>query len=313
MLFHLAQYDITGTVDLSSAEAVADTVCSTLGQRDGGIDDALIHRSFGDLAAAFWGNYPGLQPCDTPYHDLRHSLGTTLVTARLVDGYEAVHQGSGQALGRELRTLAVLLALFHDIGFLRRDDELAVNGASLIKEHEARSVEFSRAYLRQTPLAHLADQAELIQTTNFARPVAATLAGRSEPLCVVGRLIGTADLVSQMAGRYYLERCRDYLYREFVIAGADRVSLPDGSTKMLYTSGEDLLSKTPGFYDHLVKPRLENEFAQSYRYLTAHFGGSDPYTESIQHNLAFLQEVIASGDFSRLKRRPPALLPDSVG
>jgi len=104
-------------------KAVADAVCAILAKRYGSDLDSLVHQAFVDIEDAFWGRYPGLLSCDTPYHDLRHSLGTALLMARMVDGYEATHGVDLPALGRDKGTLAVLLALFHDIGFLRRYDE----------------------------------------------------------------------------------------------------------------------------------------------------------------------------------------------
>ena len=38
-----------------------------------------------------------------------------------------------------------------------------------------------------------------------------------DTLC--GHLLGTADLIAQMADRCYLEKCRDRLYKEFVLGG----------------------------------------------------------------------------------------------
>src|SRR5215472_7209847 len=40
---------------------------------------------------------------------------------------------------------------------------------------------------------------------------------------MVGHLLGTADMIAQMADRCYLEKCRDRLYAEFVLGG---VALP---------------------------------------------------------------------------------------
>ena len=35
----------------------------------------------------------------------------------------------------------------------------------------------------------------------------------------LGHLLGTADMIAQMADRCYLEKCRDRLYPEFVLGG----------------------------------------------------------------------------------------------
>src|SRR5207253_1205788 len=62
----------------------------------------------------------------------------------------------------------------------------------------------------------------------------------------VGHLLGTADMIAQMADRCYLEKCRDRLYAEFVLGG---VALPfsQGNPRVKYASGLDLLRQTPEF------------------------------------------------------------------
>lgn len=304
--------DVTGTVDLSNPRAVADAVCLILGRRYGSGIDGPVRQAFADIENAFWGRYPDLLQCDTPYHDLRHSLGTALLMARLVDGYEAAHGADEVSLGPEEGVLAVLLGLFHDIGFLRRRNEAHLKGACLVREHEQRGVDFMRTYLAAGAFPHLAAQAELIHATNFSQLIAETLNGLPPQLFLIGQMLGTADLVSQMAGRYYLERCRYFLFREFVVAGMDRTIAPNGETIVLYATPEDLLRKTPGFFEHLVKRRLEEDFARVYRYVAPHFGGVDPYAEAIQRNLAYLQDMIKRNDFSGLRRKPVPLMPLSV-
>lgn len=224
----------------------------------------------------------------------------------------AIHGGDRPALGAELATLGVLLALFHDVGFIRRLSEAGINGACLIREHEQRGVDYMRGYLAAGPLAHHAALAELIHTTNFAKCACEILEGLSPVLTDLGKMLGTSDLISQIAGRYYLERCRYFLFKEFVAAGADRTTSPSGDVVILYPTPEDLLRKTPGFYEHLVKPRLDGEFSRAYRYVAAHFGGDDPYARSIQRNLDFLRGLIERDDFSRLIRKPVPLMPVPV-
>jgi len=301
--------DVTGTVDMTDPAAVTDEVCGILGGRFPDINETLIRQAFGDIVDAFWGRYPKLLVCDTPYHDLRHSLGTALLMARMVDGFEAARDTGTPALGVDKGTLAVLLALYHDIGFLRRDTESNINGAHLINVHEQRGVDFMRSYLARGPLARFADHAGLIHATNFNMPLAEALADLPPEFHVIGKMLGTADLVSQISGRYYLERCRDFLFREFVIAGADRTVTASGESIVLFATPDDLLRKTPEFYEHLAKKRLEGDFEHIYRCVAAHFGGDDPYQRAMQQNLHFLNELIARDDFSGLRRQAAALMP----
>jgi len=308
---NINQSDVTGAVNLTSPKATADAVCAILAKRYSGFNEQAVRQAFIDIEDAFWGRFPGLLPCDTPYHDLRHSLSTALLMARLVDGYEATHGPEVSSLGSDEGTLAVLLALFHDIGFLRRDDEAEMNGACLIHDHEQRGVDFMRMYLANGPFARFKDQASLIHATNFDHPIEETLSGLPRELFVIGQLLGTADLVSQIGGRYYLERCRYFLFQEFVAAGADRIVSPSGETVVLYATPEDLLRKTPDFYERVVKRRLEEDFAKVYRYVAPHFGGDDPYARGMQRNMSYLKDMIERDDFSSLRRKPIPLIPKS--
>lgn len=309
MSAHFSQNDVTGTVNLCDAGAVADAVCAVLARCYPDFDETPLRQGFADIDDAFWGRYPGLLACDTPYHDLRHFLDTALLMARMVHGFEITHAAHGAGLGAEQGSLAVLLALFHDIGFIRLESEAHINGASLTHDHERRSVDFMREYLARGPFAHRAGQSELIHATDFANPISQSLAGFPDNLVLIGKLLGTADLVSQISGRYYLENCRDALFHEFVIAGTDRMVSPTGETLVLYPTADDLLRKTPGFYKHLVKKRLDEDFDQVYRYVAAHFGGPDPYALGTQRNMSHLRQLIARNDFSSLRRKPVPMLP----
>src|SRR5262245_18273501 len=90
MLSARAPLDLTGTVRLDSAAAVAEASAALLATHFPATrpDAAFLRRSFDDIEAAFWGEYPGYLACDTPYHDLRHSLDTALLVARMIDGYQ---------------------------------------------------------------------------------------------------------------------------------------------------------------------------------------------------------------------------------
>ena len=88
---------------------------------------------------------------------------------------------------------------------------------------------------------------EIIHFTGYEVPFAhieARVPDRRD--ITVGHLLGTADMIAQMADRCYLEKCRDRLYAEFVLGG---VALPfsDGNPQVKYASGLDLLRQTPDF------------------------------------------------------------------
>jgi hypothetical protein len=295
------QNDVTNSVDLCDAQAVADAVCVIAGRRYSGFDPNPLRQGFTDMAQACAGRYPGLLMCDTPYHDLRHFLDVALLMARLVDGYE-MREDANDPLSAEQFSVAVLLALFHDVGLLRRANEAHLQGAALTGNHERRGVDFMWDYLARGQLAPFADQAALILVTDMTCPVAESLRGLPVKQLCIGQMLGTADLLSQLSGRYYLENCRDALYSEFVISGANRTVLANGETQVLYESPQDLLRKTPAFFENIAKSRLEQDFAQVYRHLVSHFGGDDPYARGMYRNLAYIEQLAARNDFSGLRR-----------
>ena len=305
-------FDLTGTVRLDCAATVSDAVARLLIERfpDAESDLPFLKKAFDDVEAAFWGDFSGYLSCDTPYHDLRHALDTALLTARMVDGYQSIHARTVSALSGTEAVLAVFLALAHDTGFLRRIDEAHLCGAQLSQEHEARSVDFVRAYLAGGPLADFGDSAELIHVTCFAQATADVLHGHREQQAAIARMIGSADLISQVSDRCYLERCRDYLYHEIRVAGMDRTRDAAGQECIRYLDGIDLLAKTPGFYDGLVRRRLEDDFGNIQHVLGRHFGEVNPYADSIRANLDYLRRLIGENRLGDgLRRHPAPLLP----
>jgi hypothetical protein len=120
-------------------------------------------------------------------------------------------------------------------------------------------------------------------------------------------MLGSADLIGQMADRIYLEKCRDFLYEEFVLAGIAQRQSADGSVEVRYSSAVDLLAKTPRFYENVAKKRLDGLFGGLHEIVSTHFGGHNPYRERIERNISFLKQILAEGDFERLRRKSVTL------
>lgn len=304
----LVPQDVTGTVNLFDAHSVADAVCAISQHRYPDFNVQQMRQGFADLDQACLGRYPGLLPCNTPYHNLTHFLDAALLMARLVDSYEMRDNANATDLvSGEQFSVAVLLALFHDVGLLRRVHEIHRPAAEPPGELERRSVDFMRNYLEHSALASYAGQAELILVTDLTRPVSESLHGLPAKLVAIGHMLGTADLLSQMSGRYYLENCRDALYAELVTTTDQRKVSAQPVTPALYDSPQDLLRKTPVFYENVVKKRLDRDYEQVYLHLPKHFGGDDPYMRGLQRNLAYLEQLIERNDFSGLRRKPPLM------
>src|SRR5687767_3656826 len=298
----LNQNDVTNRVNVEDPARVRDAVLALYGARYPGIDPAPLERAFADFQALFEGQYPGYFACDTLYHDMRHTLDMTLALARLVDGHDRAC-AAGDRLGPRRAVLGVLIALLHDAGYLRRSAEAGVeNGAIFTKTHVSRSAELIAAYLPTVGFsaeARLA--AQLVHFTGYEIDIDQIQIEDPKDR-LVGCIVGTADLLGQMSDRMYLEKCREFLYKEFVWGKVARERLPDGHEIVRYAAAEDLIIKTPGFYEYVVRARIQKKLGSVDRYAEAHFDGPSPYQSEIDRNMDFLRETIETADFSRLRR-----------
>lgn len=104
------------------------------------IDREWITRVFYDIVSLFRGWWPDYRSYTTPYHDLRHTMGTTLAMARLLHGAVVV----GERFTRRDVHLGLISALVHDTGYLQRIYEDVGTGAKYSRNHVERSIVFAR-------------------------------------------------------------------------------------------------------------------------------------------------------------------------
>jgi len=302
MYERLSQNDVTNRVNVENPYRVRDAVLALFGTRYPGEDFAPLARAFDDFHALFEGRYPGYLHCDTLYHDMRHTLDMSLAMARLIDGHDRTCAPPDR-LGPRRAMLGMLAALLHDCGYLKRASEGRVeNGAVFTKVHVSRSADFVKGYL---PLigftAEASTAAKLVHFTGYEMEIAdIQIADPKDRL--LGCMVGTADLIGQMSDRMYLEKCREFLYREFVLGQVARETTHDGREIVRYGSPEDLMLKTPGFYEYVARVRIESKLAGADRFVEAHFDGQNPYQREIDRNMAFLRGAIEDGDLQRLRR-----------
>ena len=296
------EFDVTNRINVERVDEVRDAVLQVFAARYPGEDLAPLRRAFEDMKALFEGRYPGYLACDTLYHDLRHTLDMTLATARLIDGHDRTCAPADR-LGPRRAMLGVMVALLHDSGYIRRASESGIeNGAVFTKIHVSRSAEFLAGYLPTVGFAQEAGRAsQLTHFTGYELDI--DLIGLKDARDhLLGCIIGTSDLISQMADRQYIEKCRDFLYREFVWGGIAREVQPDGREVVRYASPTDLVIKTPGFYHYLAKPRIEKRLGSVDRFAEAHLDGPNLYQLEIARNMDYLHDTIERGDFERLRR-----------
>lgn len=298
-------YDITNQINVTDPESVRDAITQiSLETYKSSRNILKIHQAFADFQALFEGDFPGYYACDTLYHDMQHTLDVTLTMARLMNGYEREHPHD--QLGEDRFTLGIIVALFHDAGYIRRkSDVYAINGAVYTLSHVTRSASFLTSYLPTIGMQEqVRDGAMLVHFTGYELDVS-EIHLDSQKDYTLGSLLGTADLISQMSDRCYLEKCRDRLYPEFVLCGLAGGASPAEGT--VFSSADDLLQKTPGFYRNSVIHRLSRQFDNAFNFAKVHFiGGSNPYMDYIQKNIQFLESLNTSGELARLRRNPPA-------
>lgn len=310
-----SDYDVTNTVQVSSPAAVRLAIAQLFDEYWPRMPLDALDASFARFEEMFAGRSPDYVGVDTLYHDTQHTLDITLAMARLMAGYER-QVPQVERLGAERALVGVVTALFHDVGYLReRGDETAANGAEYTRFHVSRGARFLEAWLPQIGLRHWAGTvSELIHYTGYERPLASLRLDDARDR-KLGHLLGTADMIAQMADRCYLEKCRDRLYAEFVLGGVALPTDAEGYPRVVYASGLDLLRQTPDFMQAVRAKRLDGEFERSYRYLEILFDGRNPYIEAIERNEAYLRQVLRSESWRMLRRSPPvfAAVPDPVG
>jgi hypothetical protein len=308
-----SDYDVTNSVQVSSPSAVRSAVGELFAELypQSAFDPVCL--AFLDFERFFRGLDPDYHGVDTAYHDIQHTLDMTLALARLITGYER-SAAIEERLGPDRASLGLITALFHDAGYLRHRtlDRNFENGAEFTLTHVSRSADFLRAYLPTIGLQRYVPVAtQIVHFTGYELSLDSIELDCPKD-STIGHLLGTADLIAQMADRCYLEKCRDRLFAEFVLAG---IAIEDGplGTLVRYRSGKDLLAKTPSFYERSARDRLERSFNGSYRYLEAYFEEENPYVIFVKKNLDYLAQIIATERWQELRREPPCFVPDPHG
>jgi hypothetical protein len=244
-------------------------------------DFETLELIFTDILRLFDGAYPGYRECTTHYHDLKHTTDTFLAMARLMHG---AWEGAAPLAGKHI-TLGLVCALMHDTGFIQAMGDAVGTGAKYTPIHVVRSITFMGNYLDENRLSRdeFTGYPDIIRCTGLATEVS-KIKFESIQTELLGKMLGTADLLGQMADRAYLEKLLS-LYREFREAGIKG-----------YESELDLLRKTPGFWD-LTKERFVAELSSVNEYMRSHFKAHwnidrDLYLDAIEKNIGYLRFIL---------------------
>jgi len=237
--------------------------------------------AFNDVDRLFQGKYEGYRACNTKYHDFNHTLMVLLAMARLMHGATV----AGVRFTEKEVNLGFIGALMHDTGYIQSADDYTGTGAKYTLIHIRRSVRFIQDYYAQDPYfaKDMKNFHDILSCTGIQTMVNEILF-ESENVALLGKMLGTADLLGQMADRLYLEKLM-LLYSEFEEGGVPG-----------FDSEADLLRKTVSFYKR-TKTRFEHEFGNVNRYMVDHFKQrwnieSNVYEESIENNINYLKFVL---------------------
>ena len=288
--------DVSNTVDVSDPASVADAVGNMLGNRYKEFDFSPIALLVTDFTRLYEGSFPGFRACDIKYHDMQHVLDVTLAMARLLDGHDSSHAPAEQ-LGPHLALAGIAAALFHDSGYIKRTrDRRGKNGAAYTRVHVSRGARFMTDYLPEVGLQHMVGICtRIIHFTGYElHPQQIEVADAREHR--LGTLLGTADLIAQMADIDYVKKCRDHLYEEFVAGGMTGELGRAAATGVVYRSPQHLLESTPNFMRMTIDERLNGHFASAHRYAAAHFGGRNLYMDAIEVNRRALEASLSWGE-----------------
>lgn len=273
-------------------------------------DDLLrLDQVFADVQRLFAGRYPGYSECNTRYHDLEHTTDTLLAMARLLHGASE----AGRAIDRRTILLGLVSTLLHDTGYIQTDDDREGTGAKYTASHIFRSINFAREYLpsRQYSRAEYPVCRNALLCTGINNRIG-KIAFRTEDEALIGKMLGTSDLLGQMASCRYLEKL-PYLYQELV----------EGEV-LKHVRVYDFLKDTAAFY-HATLERFANELGGVSGYMRDHFRARwridrDLYREAIEENISYLGSVLRSHptDYLPLLKRDtngpkPALPPGKLG
>ena len=304
--FRRNDYDVTNSVQVSSTAAVNAAVRELFAAGWPGESFDRVAVAFEEFERLFSGRMPGYHGVDTVYHDRQHSLDMTLAMARLLVGYEGSVEAH-QRFGAERAVMALVTSLFHDAGYIREfDDRQHRNGAEFTLYHVTRSARFLARFLPSIGMeSWVPISTRIVHFTGYEIQLSQIhLADDRDRK--LGHLLGTADLIAQMADRCYLEKCRDRLYPEFVLGGI-RGHAGRATARCTFATARDWIccARRRGSCARPRTQRLEGEFEHAYRYLEPLFGGKNPYLEAIERNVDYLQRILRAERWRLLRRNPP--------
>jgi hypothetical protein len=250
----------------------------------------LIEDAFKSARRLYQGQHEGYTECNTNFHDFQHTMDCFMAMARLIHGAEV----SGSHFDGKDAALGLIAAIMHDTGYIPQEGEVGGTGARFSRTHVFRSSKFLKKYFAANNFSEEDYRFgnACIQCTGINMNME-VIPFVSEENRILGQMLGTADLLGQMANRTYLERLL-LLYREFKEARFSH-----------FEDELDLLKKTRDFYRN-TREMLATDLGGVEKYMEAHFKSrweikGDLYRESIEKQLNYLDGILLDREEDYLK------------
>ena len=196
--------------------------------------------------------------------------------ARIFDG---LAKQNPAAISEEFVHIGLIATLGHDTGFIKETGDTEGSGGKYTLVHVDRSIKFIGRYLLERKFYPMQIQyvKNIISCTGLWAELSSipfTLEEERE----TGYILGTADYLGQMSDPNYPEKLPE-LYKEYKQGGF-----------LEYASADDLINKTPEFFDKFLMRRITEDYHSVYRFAANHFGGENLYIEGIERNIARIKE-----------------------
>ena len=246
-------------------------------------DFSPVKTLFADVRDLFRGRFPGYRECNIRYHNLKHTVDCFLAMARLIHGAFI----AGMEITRHGTVLGLISSLLHDTGYIQSAEDRTGTGAKYTLHHIDRSIIFAERYLEERGFAgdDVRFCRDCMKCTGLDIHID-QIGFLSTEHELMGKMLGTADIVGQMADRTYLEKLQ-YLFVEFKEGGVPG-----------FEDERELLVKTPGFWE-FTKKRFATELGGVDRFMENHFKArwgipKDLYREAIDRSIGYLKSAVAN-------------------
>jgi hypothetical protein len=289
-------------VDTKDITRVGRFVARTFESMYPGCHWVWLNTIFRDVEILYMGRRSEYGPSDVRYHDLEHTLQAVVCLALLLEGRHLAKVDP--VLDARHFELAISAALLHDTGYIKLKTDTDGTGAKYTFCHVVRSCAFAASYLPSLGADDYEVEA-VLGAINCTGPT--TELGRlrfRQPIeRVIGSALATADFLGQMAASDYPDEL-EILFDEFRESD-EFIHLP--VERRMFKSAQELMDRTPAFWEKFVRPKLDSDFEGVYRFLARPVpDGPNLYLEMVDRNIALIRE--ANARRHRLAAEPaPAL------